>query len=92
MTQEKLNLLKSKLQNFPIEYSDVKGTPAITVNKENILEVCRILKEDDALKFNQLVDAVSVDRFSKKNRFEMIYNIISIENNYRLFIKIKLFG
>ncbi len=37
-----------------------------------------------------LVDAVSVDRFEKKNRFEMIYNLVSIDNNERIFIKIKL--
>ncbi|MBK7255890.1 MAG: NADH-quinone oxidoreductase subunit C [Ignavibacteria bacterium] len=33
---------------------------------------------------------VSVDRFQKKNRFEMIYNVISIETNERIFVKIKL--
>ena len=37
-----------------------------------------------------MVDGVSVDRFEKKNRFEMIYNLVSIDNNKRLFIKIRL--
>ncbi|MEZ4823502.1 MAG: NADH-quinone oxidoreductase subunit C [Ignavibacteria bacterium] len=36
------------------------------------------------------VDAVSVDRFVKKDRFEMIYNLLSLENNERVFIKIRL--
>lgn len=90
MSEKILELLKSKLSDFKIEYTDVNGTPAIYINKEDILNVCKILKEDKSLNFNSCVDAVSVDRFEKKNRFEMIYNLISIENNERLFIKIRL--
>ena len=90
MNEDRINLLKSRLNNFKIEYTDVNGTPALYINKEDILEVCKILKEDGSLKFNSCVDAVSVDRFEKKNRFEMIYNLVSIDNNERLFIKIRL--
>lgn len=84
------DLLKTKLQNFSIEYTDVNGTPAIYINKAEVIEICRLLKDDSDLKFNSCVDAVSVDRFTKADRFEMIYNLVSIEYNYRLFIKIKL--
>lgn len=90
MSEDKVNLLKSRLTNFKIEYTDVNGTPALYINKEDILEVCKILKEDESLKFNSCVDAVSVDRFEKKDRFEMIYNLLSIDSNERLFIKIRL--
>ena len=90
MNEEKVNLLKSRLTNFKIEYTDVNGTPALYINKEDVLEVCKILKEDGSLKFNSCVDAVSVDRFEKKNRYEMIYNLVSIDNSERLFIKIRL--
>lgn len=37
-----------------------------------------------------LVDAVSVDRFTKQNRFEMIYNLYSNKFRDRMFIRIKL--
>lgn len=90
MNENRLNLLKTKLHNFKIEFSDVNGTPALYVNMEEIIDVCRLLKDDESLKFNSLVDAVSVDRFEKKNRYEMIYNLVSIDNNERLFIKIRL--
>ena len=90
MNQDRINLLKSRLNNFKIEYTDVNGTPALYINKEDVLEVCKILKEDGSLKFNSCVDAVSVDRFEKKNRYEMIYNLVSIDNSERLFIKIRL--
>ena len=92
MNDDRLNLLKTKLHdsNFKIEYADVNGTPALYANKDEILKVCDILKNDASLKFNSCVDAVSVDRFEKKDRYEMIYNLVSIENNERLFIKIRL--
>ena len=90
MTGERLNLLKTKLQDFNIEYTDVNGTPAFYILKDDVLKVCNILKNDESLNFNSCVDAVSVDRVVKKDRFDMIYNLLSIENNERIFIKIRL--
>lgn len=90
MNTEIIELLKSRLGNFQIEYTDVNGTPAIYIIEKDIIEVCNILKNDESLNYNSLVDAVSVDRFEKKNRYEMIYNLVSIDNNRRLFIKIRL--
>ena len=90
MTKERLEILKTKLQNFVTDFDDINGTPGFYIDKEKIINACKILKEDTDLKFNSLVDAVSVDRFQKKNRFEMIYNVISIETNERIFVKIKL--
>lgn len=90
MDESSINLLKDRLKSFSIEYTDVNGTPAIYIDKEKVLEVAGILRDDPALSYNQCVDAVSVDRFVKKNRFEMIYNLISLERNQRLFIKIRL--
>ncbi|MBK9331559.1 MAG: NADH-quinone oxidoreductase subunit C [Ignavibacteria bacterium] len=90
MSKETIELLKSKLGNFQIEFTDVNGTPAIYIDHKDVIEVCNILKNDESLKYNSMVDGVSVDRFEKKNRFEMIYNLVSIDNNKRLFIKIRL--
>ena len=90
MTEEKLNILKSKLEKYNVEYFDVNGTPQIIVDKDKVIEVCTLLRDDEDLKFIQCVDALGVDRFQKKDRFEMIYNLVSIDYNMRLFVKIKL--
>jgi len=90
MNTERLLKLKSKLEKFKTEFTDVNGTPAVYIAKEEILDACKILKSDESLMFVSLVDAVSVDRFTKKERYEMIYNLVSIEFNERLFLKIKL--
>ncbi|HMS64806.1 MAG TPA: NADH-quinone oxidoreductase subunit C [Ignavibacteria bacterium] len=90
MTDSRLDILKSKLSNFKTEFDNVNGTPGFYIDRNDVIDACKILKEDPELKFTSLLDAISVDRFQKKNRYEMFYNLVSIENNERIFIKIKL--
>lgn len=88
MTAERLEQITSRLKEFNAEYTDVNGTPGYYFSLETVVEACKAIKNE--LKFDCLVDAVSVDRFTKQNRFEMIYNIISYETNERIFVKVKL--
>lgn len=92
MSDNRIDHLKSKLLNFNIEFTDVNGTPGIIVHKDQLVEVCKLLRDDSDLKYNALLDAVSVDRFTKKDRYEMIYNLVSIEFNRRLFVKVRIDG
>ncbi|MCC6865187.1 MAG: NADH-quinone oxidoreductase subunit C [Ignavibacteria bacterium] len=62
--------------------------PMIDVPKERLLEIIKILK--DEFNFDQLRDIVSVDRFTKNERFECIYNLYSLSNKFRIFVKVKL--
>ena len=90
MTEKRLALIKTKLSNFKVEYSDVNGTTRIIVDKDEVVDVCRILKEDEELAFDLMIDEFGVDRFQKQNRFEIICNIYSVNFKDRLFIRIKL--
>lgn len=90
MTENRLNAIKEKLKDFSAEFGDVNGTPDITIKKEEVLDVCKILKDDAEVGMNWMVDAVSIDRFKKNDRFEMVYNLRSTEYRDRLFIRIKL--
>ncbi len=90
MTEKRLALIKSKLTKHKVEYSDVNGTPQIIVDKNDVVDVCRILKEDEELSFDLLIDEFGVDRFQKQDRFEVICNLYSVNFKDRLFIRIKL--
>ena len=90
MTEERLNLIKSKLKNFEVESSDVNGTPEIIVKPIEVVSVCTMLKEDEELSFDLLIDELGIDRFQKENRFEIICNVYSVNFKDRLFIRIKL--
>ena len=88
MTEERLNSIKDILKGKEVVFGDVNGTPDITIKKEEVMNVCKMLRDEAGMDW--LVDAVSVDRFKKQDRFEMIYNLRSTKTRDRLFIRIKL--
>lgn len=68
--------------------SEIYDYPMMEVPKEKLLETAAILR--DEFKFEQLRDIVSVDRFTKNERFECIYNLYSLTTAARLFLKVRL--
>lgn len=79
----------SQILPFEIAFGHVKDIEiiTITVEKEDLLETIEILKNSSELKFNCLIDITCVDYPNKKERFELIYNLLSLKNNRRLIIK-----
>ena len=59
----------------------------LNLKQSMLLKVAKILKENEKLKFNQLIDLTAVDYPNKKNRFEMVYILLSVEFNFRIIIK-----
>lgn len=87
---DRLNIIKDKLKDFQVEYYDVNGTPGIITSPEKVLEIAGLLKSDSELSFEMCRDAIGVDRFQKKNRFEIIYSLYSLKYKDRLFLKVLL--
>ncbi|MGH2576070.1 MAG: NADH-quinone oxidoreductase subunit C [Ignavibacteria bacterium] len=89
---EKLNSLKEKLVSIKefsaLKITEINNYPYLEVPVNKIIEISKILKYE--LGFDLLVDIVGVDRFTKKNRFELIYNLWSVEGNNRVFMRIIL--
>jgi NADH-quinone oxidoreductase subunit C len=66
------------------------GIHAFAVPPERIVEFCRFLKEHPALQFNFLSDICGVDHFPATPRFEAVYHLYSLPNNWRVRIKCRL--
>jgi NADH-quinone oxidoreductase subunit C len=90
MNQERLELIKTKLTDFKVEFSDINGTPVIITNPGNIIIICSILKTDMDISFEMLLDVMGVDNFKKVNRFEVICSLYSLKFKDRIFIKVLL--
>jgi NADH-quinone oxidoreductase subunit C len=90
MKEDRLNLIKEKLKNFNVEYADTNGLPQIIIDKKDVIEIAGILKNDGDIKFDSMLDMVSVDTFQKKNRFEVVANLFSNKYRDRMFIKVRL--
>src|SRR3989338_5929606 len=85
--------IKSLFPNLVIETSDQRGDTVVTVKKEAIKEIAFSLKQTPELGFNLLMDLFAVDYLhweEKACRFEVVYNLFSVEKNRRVFIKIRV--
>ncbi len=60
----------------------------LKVPRENIVRVLTFLRDDASCRFNQLVDVTAVDRPARSERFEVVYNLLSIMNNIRVRVKV----
>jgi NADH-quinone oxidoreductase subunit C len=74
------------------EVIESRGETTIVIAREQLLKVAGYLATEPALKFSCLSDITTVDRFPMEPRFEMNYQLLSIDNALRLRLKVKLSG
>jgi NADH-quinone oxidoreductase subunit C len=77
--------LKEKFASSILEVKEFRGEVTVTVKKEDIVAVCRCLR--DELRYNLLTDLTAVDYLGKEPRFMVVYNLYSIPNKDRLRLK-----
>lgn len=64
------------------------GEHTVFVDKAQIVDVCRWLKEEQG--FTYLVDLAGVDRFTDEDRFEVFYNLVNIPGRKRIRLKVRV--
>ena len=89
-----INLAVKKLQEkFSASVSEVKtfrDEVNVTVQKKDILNICKFLYSDPDLQYQMLTDLCGVDFFPEQPRFEVVYLLYSMKNQKRLRLKIKV--
>jgi len=60
----------------------------VVVRREVIVKVMTFLRDDVNCQFKQLMDVCGVDYPGRENRFEVVYNLLSLTHNMRLRIKV----
>ena len=78
--------LSSKINKSIIENDEL----LIEIGEKDLIEVIQFLKSNEKLKFKQLIDLAGVDYPEEEKRFNLIYLLLSHENNYRIKILLKL--
>ncbi len=76
--------LSSKISKSIINFNELLLKTSIN----DIIDVIKFLKLDDKFKFKQLIDIAAIDYPNEEKRFELVYLLLSIENNLRLKISI----
>jgi NADH-quinone oxidoreductase subunit C len=84
-----IKLVKEKFNKDIIEASEFRGDPIIKVKKDSLINVCKYLVSEKELAYNLLVDVTAVDflPYKRTPRFDIVYILVSIENEQRLILK-----
>lgn len=64
------------------------GELTITVEREAIVEVVTILREDSELQFISFIDLAGVDYPERERRFDVVYHLLSPRKNARIRVKL----
>lgn len=65
-----------------------RGELMILVRRESIVRVLKVLRDDEATRMNCLMDVCGVDYPESEERFEVVYQLLSLEKNLRLRVKL----
>ena len=87
------NIFKTLQQKFPDSIFDAytyRDDAIVVVDKHDIYDICKFLRDDSKLTFDVLMDFAGVDYFGRDPRFEIVYNLYSLKNNSRLRIKVPI--
>jgi NADH-quinone oxidoreductase subunit C len=67
---------------------DGQGQAVLRTGRDNIIDILRFLRDDEACDFRVLIDICGVDYPDRPERFEIVYNLLSLSKNRRIFIKV----
>jgi NADH-quinone oxidoreductase subunit C len=79
-------------QQFPGKVHDFKGEvaePWFKVDGAAIVEVCRFLRDDEALKFEVLSDLTALD-WPKEEKIQVVYHLYSYSYKQQIVLKVDL--
>ena len=62
----------------------------ISCDKDNFFETLCLVHQDNNINCTQLIDIIGVDYPHKTERFQVIYSLLSLEHNIRVFITVNI--
>src|SRR6476661_4089888 len=66
----------------------IHGELILWTKSDSLLQLLRFLRDDPRCRFRTLVDICGVDYPERPQRFEVVYNLLSIHNNHRIRVKL----
>jgi NADH-quinone oxidoreductase subunit C len=60
------------------------------VPADRLVETCRVLHDNDALRFTTILEVTAADYFPREPRFEVVYHLLSIERRMRVRLKVRV--
>ncbi len=76
------------LPGAALAHETIVGELIIRAQRERVLDVLRFLRDDERCAFKVLVDVCGVDYPDRAERFEVVYNLLSLRHNARIRVKV----
>jgi len=64
--------------------------PTIYVLPEHLVDTCRALRVEPALRFEAFIEATAVDYLPRVPRFEVVYHLLSVAHRRRVRLKVRV--
>lgn len=87
MSVKALEVVREKLGPDVLNASNQLGDECVTVRASAVRRALELCRNDPALRFDLLLDVVGVDHPRREERFDVVYNLRSLQTGQRLRIK-----
>ncbi|MES2136188.1 MAG: NADH-quinone oxidoreductase subunit C [Pseudomonadota bacterium] len=71
-----------------LDTKDLVGEITLTVKREEIANVLKLLRDTPGLEYQQLMEIAGVDYPDRPERFEVVYHLLSLTKNRRIRVKV----
>ena len=88
--EDVIDLIKSLMNFCEYDIINQKGEIVIFVKNEDLISTLMFLRDNPSLNMESLIDITAVDYPGSKQRFVIIYNLLSVSKNFRIKVKIKV--
>src|SRR5690349_3225640 len=83
-----IDAAKKALGNAIVDVTSHVGEITLTVKREEIANVLKLLRDTAGLEYQQLMEMAGVDYPDRPERFEVVYQLLSLTKNRRLRVKV----
>jgi len=80
--------LRALLGDMIIEIVEHAGETTVKLTRAGLVDAITRLRDDPALRLNQLMDICGVDYPDRPERFDVVYHLLSMAKNLRLRLKV----
>ena len=78
--------VKAAIGDAFVEAKDAVGEVSITVVRDRLVDVLRILR--DRFEYQQLMEIAGVDYPEREERFDVVYHLLSVTKNHRVRVRV----
>jgi NADH-quinone oxidoreductase subunit C len=87
-----ITVLKAAVPAADVQPGAAADLPTVVVQRDQLLDVARVLRDQPALRFDVLLEVTGVDWWPNEPRFEVVYHLVATGAPARLRLKVRLAG